>query len=243
LDEDRFHRDSKVTTDMPLIYNIRQDPFERAPSINGETLNDLGGGYMNDFYAREFWRFVLVQKTVAELAKTAIDYPPMQDPASFNLDEVKKQVEAHDQVPRGRIVDWSRRAPQSRVLAFFPVLIPGPNGAKLRRIWGDFSPVAAGAVEFSPGFQPCICIAKSSTSNRPVVYALVISTMPIVRDLPGSSASRGQPIAWPALLGQITGKFVTALDGDLKSERHGPRNTPNNAKAERKRRAGRTVAF
>ena len=84
----------KVTTDMPLIYNIRQDPFERTPSINGETLNDLGGGYMNDFYAREFWRFVLVQKTVAELAKTAIDYPPMQDPASFNLDEVKKQVEA-----------------------------------------------------------------------------------------------------------------------------------------------------
>jgi arylsulfatase A-like enzyme len=84
----------KVTTDMPLIYNIRQDPFERTPSINGETLNNLGGGYMNDFYAREFWRFVLVQKTVAELAKTAINYPPMQDPASFNLDEVKKQVEA-----------------------------------------------------------------------------------------------------------------------------------------------------
>ena len=39
----------KVTTDMPLIYNIRQDPFERTPSINGETLNNLGGGYMNDF--------------------------------------------------------------------------------------------------------------------------------------------------------------------------------------------------
>jgi arylsulfatase len=25
---------------------------------------------------------------------TAIDYPPMQDPASFNLDAVKKQIEA-----------------------------------------------------------------------------------------------------------------------------------------------------
>ena len=36
---------------------------------------------MNDFYAREFWRFVLVQQRVAKLAKTAIDYPPMQDPA------------------------------------------------------------------------------------------------------------------------------------------------------------------
>ena len=48
---------------------------------------------MNDFYAREFWRFVLVQQRVAELAKTAIEYPPMQAPASFNLEAVKAQVE------------------------------------------------------------------------------------------------------------------------------------------------------
>jgi arylsulfatase len=84
----------KVTTDMPTMVNIRQDPFERTPSIGGQSINDLGGGYMNDFYAREFWRFVLVQQHVAKLAMTAIDYPPMQDPASFNLDAVKKQVEA-----------------------------------------------------------------------------------------------------------------------------------------------------
>ena len=83
----------KTTTDMPLIYNIRQDPFERTPSINGETLNNLGGGYMNDFYAREFWRFVSVQQRVGELAKTAIEYPPMQAPASFNLEAVKAQVD------------------------------------------------------------------------------------------------------------------------------------------------------
>ena len=50
----------KVTTDMPMIVNLRQDPFERTPSIRGESLNDMGGGYMNDFYAREFWRFVVV---------------------------------------------------------------------------------------------------------------------------------------------------------------------------------------
>ena len=43
---------------MPTMVNIRQDPFERTPSISGESLNDLGGGYMNDFFAREFWRFV-----------------------------------------------------------------------------------------------------------------------------------------------------------------------------------------
>jgi arylsulfatase A-like enzyme len=83
----------KTTTDMPTIVNIRQDPFERTPSIRGETLNNLGGGYMNDFYAREFWRFVSVQQRVAELAQTAIEFPPMQAPASFNLEAVKAQVE------------------------------------------------------------------------------------------------------------------------------------------------------
>jgi arylsulfatase len=84
----------KVTTDMPTMVNIRQDPFERTPSISGQSINDLGGGYMNDFYAREFWRFVLVQQRVAALAETAINYPPMQDPASFNLDAVKRKIDA-----------------------------------------------------------------------------------------------------------------------------------------------------
>ena len=83
----------KTTTDMPTIVNLRQDPFERTPSIRGESTNDMGGGYMNDFYAREFWRFVLVQQQVAALAKTAIDYPPMQAPASFNLEAVKRQID------------------------------------------------------------------------------------------------------------------------------------------------------
>jgi arylsulfatase A-like enzyme len=83
----------KVTTDMPGMVNLRQDPFERTPSIRDESLNDQGGGYMNAFYAREFCRFVLVQKAVAELAQTAIEFPPMQAPASFNLDAVKKEIE------------------------------------------------------------------------------------------------------------------------------------------------------
>jgi arylsulfatase len=83
----------KVTTDMPTLVNIRQDPFERFPMIAGESALTGAFGYGNDFFAREFWRFVLVQQKVADLAKTAIDYPPMQDPASFNLDAVKKQIE------------------------------------------------------------------------------------------------------------------------------------------------------
>jgi arylsulfatase A-like enzyme len=83
----------KVSTDMPGIVNLRQDPFERTPSIRGENLNNMGGGYMNDFYAREFWRFVLVQQAVGKLAQTAIEFPPMQAPASFNLEAIKRQIE------------------------------------------------------------------------------------------------------------------------------------------------------
>jgi arylsulfatase len=83
----------KTTTDMPGMVNIRQDPFERTPNTRGESPNTGSFGYGNDFFAREFWRFVMVQQYVGKLAQTAINFPPMQDPASFNLEAVKKKVE------------------------------------------------------------------------------------------------------------------------------------------------------
>ena len=83
-----------MATDMPTIVNLRQDPFERTPCLRGQSLNDMAGGYMCDFFAREFWRFVVVQKAVGKLAMTAVDYPPMQDPASFNLEALKKKIDA-----------------------------------------------------------------------------------------------------------------------------------------------------
>jgi arylsulfatase A-like enzyme len=84
----------KVETDMPTITNIRQDPFERTSTLRGETPLTGAFGYGNDFYAREFWRFVVVQQVVAKAAATAIEYPPMQDPASFNLDAIKAKIAA-----------------------------------------------------------------------------------------------------------------------------------------------------
>ena len=35
----------------------------------------------------------MVQQYVGDLAKTAIEFPPMQSPASFNLEAVKQKVE------------------------------------------------------------------------------------------------------------------------------------------------------
>ncbi len=48
---------------------------------------------MNDFMAREFWRFVQVQQKVGALVQTAIDFPPMQAPASFNLQAIKAKID------------------------------------------------------------------------------------------------------------------------------------------------------
>ena len=38
-------------------------------------------------------RIVQVQQTVAALAQTAIEFPSMQAPASFNLESVKAQID------------------------------------------------------------------------------------------------------------------------------------------------------
>jgi hypothetical protein len=78
---------------MPMLVNIRQDPFERTPMLLGETSATGAWGYGNEFFGREAWRFVAVQQTAMELAQTAVEYPPMQDPASFNLSAVKAQVD------------------------------------------------------------------------------------------------------------------------------------------------------
>jgi len=85
--------EEKITTDMPSIINLRQDPFERTPMIRGESELTGAFGYGNDFYAREFWRFVVVQQTVFKLAETAVEFPPMQAPATFNLDAIKQQIQ------------------------------------------------------------------------------------------------------------------------------------------------------
>jgi arylsulfatase len=76
----------KVKASWPGIINLRLDPFERTTL--GQSL------FAKDWWVFEFWRFVFVQQEVAKLAKTAIDYPPMQPGASFNLDALKKKLQA-----------------------------------------------------------------------------------------------------------------------------------------------------
>ncbi len=84
---------AKDHVNAPGLTNLRLDPFERLGyPVNG-TLDGAQGFFMDSFMY-EFWRFVFVQQEVAKLAMTAIEYPPLQKGASFNLDAVKAQIEA-----------------------------------------------------------------------------------------------------------------------------------------------------
>ena len=74
-----------VHVDWPILTNLRLDPFERT-GLTG-SLN-----YYN-WFAYEFWRFAFVQKEVAKAAQTFLDFPPMQKGASFNLQQLKEELD------------------------------------------------------------------------------------------------------------------------------------------------------
>jgi arylsulfatase A-like enzyme len=78
-----------IKVDWPILTNLRLDPFERTGMPSGAN----GSLAFYNWFAYEFWRFVFVQQEVATLAKTALDFPPMQQGASFNLEAVKQQID------------------------------------------------------------------------------------------------------------------------------------------------------
>ncbi len=81
---------STLKVDWPILVNLRLDPFERTGMFNGK---DNGSISYYNWFVYQFWRFQFVQKEIAKVAQTAIEFPPMQKGASFNLEAVKAQVE------------------------------------------------------------------------------------------------------------------------------------------------------
>jgi arylsulfatase len=78
-----------VKVDWPIICNLRLDPFERTGIPSG----DKGSLAFYNYFVFQFWRFQFVQDQVAKLARTALEFPPMQKGASFNLEAIKAQIE------------------------------------------------------------------------------------------------------------------------------------------------------
>ena len=77
-----------VKVDWPILVNLRLDPFERTGMPSG----DKGSLAYYNWFAYQFWRFVYVQQEVGKLAQSALEFPPMQKGASFNLEVIKEQL-------------------------------------------------------------------------------------------------------------------------------------------------------
>jgi arylsulfatase A-like enzyme len=82
----------KTHPDVPGLTNLRLDPFERTGWAENLTRN--GSVEYFQWFKYEFWRFVFVQQEVERVIMTAIEFPPMQKGASFNLEAVKAKIEA-----------------------------------------------------------------------------------------------------------------------------------------------------
>jgi arylsulfatase len=77
---------------VPYLTNLRLDPLERTGWADSGA--KFGSTEYFEWFKYEFWRFVFVQQEVAKLAMTAVEFPPIQRRASFNLDAVKAKIAA-----------------------------------------------------------------------------------------------------------------------------------------------------
>jgi len=79
-----------VKVDWPILTNLRLDPLERTNFYNGK---DNGSVFFANWWGNEFWRFVFLQKEMGKTAQTFLEFPPMQKGASFNLQQVKEELD------------------------------------------------------------------------------------------------------------------------------------------------------
>jgi arylsulfatase A-like enzyme len=68
---------------LPLLYNLRMDPYERA---------DITSNTYNDWLLRHGFLMVGAQAVVAEFVGTFKEFPPRQRPQSFSIDQIMEQL-------------------------------------------------------------------------------------------------------------------------------------------------------
>jgi arylsulfatase len=69
---------------VPRIFDLRMDPFERASTDSNNY---------NHWWIRHAFLLVPAQSLVADFLESFQDFPPRQEPASFNVDEVLRRLQ------------------------------------------------------------------------------------------------------------------------------------------------------
>ena len=78
-------REPFVDLRVPLLFNLRRDPFEKAQH-NSNTYND--------WFLDHVYLINAGVKVAQDFLMTLVDYPPSHSPGSFNLDNMMKSIEA-----------------------------------------------------------------------------------------------------------------------------------------------------
>lgn len=68
---------------LPKIFHLRMDPYERA---------DITSDQYNDWLGKNAYLTGIATMKASVFLQTFVDYPPSQRPASFSVDQVRKQV-------------------------------------------------------------------------------------------------------------------------------------------------------
>lgn len=75
----------RTTANVPLVVNLRRDPFERTP---------FESDYYRRFQADKLWTLVPAQAIAGKFIQSFKDYPPSQRVGSMNLDQVMEQLQS-----------------------------------------------------------------------------------------------------------------------------------------------------
>jgi len=76
------------------VVNIKRDPFEISIGSQYKTLMGVGGAISSPSTAYQYdWNMLPIGQALwLKELESYIPYPPLQDPASYNLDQVMQQV-------------------------------------------------------------------------------------------------------------------------------------------------------
>ena len=85
-----------TTYHWPMVQNIKRDPFEKAVGDNQDTAASLGGqmGSPSTAYLYDWNLLPIGGQLWFKQLMTFKEFPPIQTPATYNLDMILKQVEA-----------------------------------------------------------------------------------------------------------------------------------------------------
>jgi arylsulfatase len=78
-------REPFVELRVPLLFNLRRDPFEKAQH---------NANVYNDWFLDRAFVIVPIQGLAAQFLQTMADFPPSQSPGSFNLSGIEAKIRA-----------------------------------------------------------------------------------------------------------------------------------------------------